>query len=930
MQCIWSTAAKSRVWSNIRIRRTASLKLAGGHDPWCLRTLQTAALPLNPDFTNAHSSDKPTPQASVFAYQDLFSKSLTAPQVSRAAAQAVRMCSPREALYIVNSLHFSNFPAHQREGGLSRPTQQDVQVLPAALHALPLQPIDFGRSVSPRLASHSFLHLLIRNGLPDKAAKYAELMMQQGIRIRTGTTEAIVRSLCDSGSLFHVAGLVQKLKHRAAFSHKISDVPSSASHSGIRAAQSILSYARRFGQQRTKRMYENLIYACLMQGEIIVASLLFVLLVKDWQSYQARKDARDQECISNQINDADVVQTRLDMWSSDGIVNGPLIKDATSFPPGYLRLKPPHPETRMLALTTEGIGSVFVPELDDPGGDDGLQQSLQALANLVSLVDNTEVQLPHLSTLFKVLYKTPKTNHTVQVWRRGKTLSVKAYPHFHDFLYRTIVSLKSAKHTTPLIDRRACNSLLHYALRHRLSPSLASDVLHYLCTHFSPDIVTVNTLLRSGTLLRRMDISELALDILRQSSDIAELLNDRIDRPPQSHTSKLPLHPRMERAKQRLQQQSLDVPKSFESLSVTSEVQTLLAYITHLISTGRPHEVPDLLFKILPELRMIDHPSWGNVSIKERRRPHKKSRWAYLRRAVQLGPHFFAVIINGLVKAGRTGLAERVWILAQEAERASWHPEFMPDVEPWVLSIHAYTSMIQCYTAEAGRSHLPSSQIDEMGVWKPKHKPWAFGWARYIYKRGKLLKQPLSRREAGREMTGMLFRTMLSGCHQVISSLLKLRDAESQIAKVQAAAPVPDARFFNAILQLFKSDSSHGKAKSHQRIFARSMKKFVQERVFPRHWSPLLQEVGQAMLASGYPIPIAYRHLFIGRLPEATRDSERRRTLRIAPFAYPERGARWYSPRRIPTAKTRGLPLRRRHKYFGLRATPDKSEKTFM
>ncbi|EGO01456.1 hypothetical protein SERLA73DRAFT_176729, partial [Serpula lacrymans var. lacrymans S7.3] len=52
---------------------------------------------------------------------------------------------------------------------------------------------------------------------------------------------------------------------------------------GIRFAISLLFFARQHRQRCSEQAYQSIINACLVQGEIIVASLLFVILVKDWE-----------------------------------------------------------------------------------------------------------------------------------------------------------------------------------------------------------------------------------------------------------------------------------------------------------------------------------------------------------------------------------------------------------------------------------------------------------------------------------------------------------------------------------------------------------------------------------------------------------------------------------------------------------------------
>ena len=77
----------------------------------------------------------------------------------------------------------------------------------------------------------------------------------------------------------------------------------------------------------------------------------------------------------------------------------------------------------------------------------------------------------------------------------------------------------------PPLDLTAYNTLLHYALRHRLDLALANQLLCHmrkLPKPLEPDIVTFNILIRSGTLLRRFDIAEHTLVSLRRRAENAQ------------------------------------------------------------------------------------------------------------------------------------------------------------------------------------------------------------------------------------------------------------------------------------------------------------------------------------------------------------------------------------------------------------------------
>ena len=61
------------------------------------------------------------------------------------------------------------------------------------------------------------------------------------------------------------------------------------SNENIRRSVTLLNSMHHYPYHRTESMYKRVIEACLRQGEIVTATLLFVPPVRDWQ---ARRTAR--------------------------------------------------------------------------------------------------------------------------------------------------------------------------------------------------------------------------------------------------------------------------------------------------------------------------------------------------------------------------------------------------------------------------------------------------------------------------------------------------------------------------------------------------------------------------------------------------------------------------------------------------------------
>lgn len=858
---------------------------------------------------------------------------MTAAQLSRAAAQAIRVAPDQDALYILQSLRYSvSTPAEKENIYKLEKLHRTTLRSPLDVHN-PFEPIDFGQPVSPRLAAHCLLHLHLRRGRPDQAARIAEVLMKQSIPLRLYTLEAIVKALSTSDKSFW-SNKPTFMFPRTLNDPKVLTLSSdSFSHPGCAVASRVLFLARKYGQARSDRMYEALVRACLIQGEIIVAALLFALLVKDWQIRSAHKLAEAEATIQSDTMDGqesgnstargDTGRRRLD-------VDQLLLRTAkhrraplTSF------VNAPYPSAGLLKAITNQIETVFLDETDSAGGDRHLHESLQALAILTMLVEEGDIHFGKLSPLIRALYKAPKTNHLI--WKRdqGHAVQTKAYAYFHSALSRMIKALKDPPFMKiPPLDTRACNSLLHYALRHRLSPALASDVLEHMVVdrQLAPDPITFNVLIRSGTILRRKDISETALRILR-----------RLNR--QDTTTPVELQPKVDfqaadkqgiskrsqfgLALSRLRKEAIAFPKGMldHKLRVQADQATVVSYIAHLTSSGDPEVIGNVLFHILPELTTIDHPSWGHLSPEERDISPNTTREESIKRGVVLGPYFFAVVLNALAKTGRTGLAERVWLFAKTAERASWIEDFLPGADPWCLPVSAYTSIMQCYANE-GRKGLPIRKVIEDGrvVWVPRSNNHVRGWARLIYqtqRREGGVSKNWKRFRAARTMARLLLRAMLSGTSAVARSLLHLEETvRAANVKLNIPLPKPDARFFNTALKLFRP--LPGMLPRRVRITRSRLRRFLrwaysvygQYGRRSEHWDVLLEDIASAMAGAGYPIPPAFRHLFIGRDGPSSANSRPPAVYDRSPYSYPPPRYR-FRPYALPTSKTTGLPIRR-------------------
>jgi hypothetical protein len=839
-------------------------------------------------------------------------------QVSRAAAKAVRLSirsgEIADAYYILNSLFWSPNQTPLHKTGLARYINVPHR---------PFIPLQFSPTVSPRLTAHSLLHSLLRVGLTTKAYKLAESLMEEGVKIRPRSLNAVMHGLMTEGATppgMLASRRLDQITKIVTSRQVLTLHPRLAADQSIRYAIRLILQTRYHRQRCTSEAYHSLIRYLLQRAEILVASLLFCTLVKDYQLRQtlaARLRGQIQSVDADDESEkfpADrkvVLQTRLKdvVWQKDTV-------DAKT--------------------TNHLMESIHASMLRDPQqGTSPNGISLQALANIAMLLDERRIPFPEVASIIRTLYSCPRSERRVWIVQNGKAVHVEAYSYFHAVLMRLALDPPMTKplrrlgkfdlNNAPLppLDLDSYNSLLHYALRHRQDPALARNLLHHMRNRpkpLRPDIVTYNILIRSGTLLRKIGITEAALRSLRLNSTNARHEIMPMDIPHHRRTT-ADTTPLLEPSPEfhdilpylKLKSREMEGAQTQPPNPLNADSYTLTSFIMYLASTGRPHVVPDILFGILPELSMIDHPSWGSMTYEEGmalRKSRIKARREHLRRAASLGPYFFTAMLNALRKAGKTGLTERVWILAKEAERISW---VTSNISPWFLPVHAYTTMLQCYAAEARKgpaiSRRNPMEEDRQHNWQPKSKQYVRGWARFILAQKKVTRNT-PRRDAARWMGRQLYRSMKMAAQQVFHSLIRLKTIQNNSS---LAVPRPDARFFNAALQLF----AHVKVPRRPVRRARwrgwlqsAQMQYARTGVVCNTADPIVLAIAQEMIECGFSVPIGLRPALIGRLPSRSMFQEERAALDQRPFAFPD-SHNTFRPHSLSTVKIRGLPRRR-------------------
>jgi hypothetical protein len=791
-----------------------------------------------------------------------------------------------DASFIVNSLRRSNLPPQsstEKGGGLLIPK-------------LDYEPIDFGQTVSPALSAHCLLHHFVRQRMSLRANQLAGQLMADGTRIRASTLHAVIQcqtERANDGKFLQARRPSQR--------DPLYIKPKQVEDQGTRLALGLLLRARKHRQRCYDNTYQFVINICLVQGEIIVASLLFVLLVKDWEMKQAATQVREQEAAWTQA-----LPTRYGL--------------------GSLHDSPP--SKRMLKMILSKAQREIMLDPVEKSNRPRREAALQALCHIASLLDTRSLPYTDVSSIIRTLYSVPKDPDKVWVTEFGKGARVQPYEYTHHVILRLASDLSSSSKGArseqfgimPPLSLESYNALLHYALRHRQSISLAKRLLYHM-EHkrnppLRPDITTYNVIIRSGSLLRRNDLTESALERLR---GLMENKRHAIMVQPPPSLVVAPNRPDVNRAESKwavaLKHQKAGLPTLEKPLK--ADAFTLTSYIQHLTATGNPDVVADILFHVLPELSIIDHPSWGSVTDEQLALIRMQTRQMRLVRAVSLGPWFFIAVLNALTKAGKTGLAERVWLLAKQAERASLTGAIGIDgnpMKPWCLPIHAYTIMLQCYGAEARRGfELRCTSRPRTNDWAPKiGGNTVRGWASYVLAQNVAARKHRSRRTLALLMGVTLYRIMCHAGMAVWNCLSELQNVD----KATLNPPRPDARFFNAALEMFGRQprtfqrSSRTNPAHWRRKVTLGNVQFSRLGVRPRNWNPFLGRIVKEMHALGFKVPPGFRRFFVGQWPYGFEEHRHRPELNEQPFAFPKRRSP-FRPHALRTLKTRGLPVRR-------------------
>ena len=608
-------------------------------------------------------------------------------------------------------------------------------------------------------------------------------------------------------------------------------------------------------------MFRALFALCLVNGEIILASLIFGVLVRDWQgrvllAEQQQQQQQQADDPAEEDQEKNVEERRVRR-----VYDTPF--------PAWSHLND------MLAYIDHTLSSTQ--------NHHHHEDSVQALANLAHLLDERVLPIGGLAGLVRTMYKTPFGDVKVWVWARkrkrwkecgdedegeGEEVEVEgeevnAQRYFHAVLKRLACQLPSIRSSAGSSSReyapapltlQTYNTLLHYSLAHAKSRRMADAVMRRLVGDgHEPSGVTVNVIesaaLRSRVVDRgwaegwkaRLGLG-LCVEEEEEGNEVGELR-------------------RIGARYAKVKRGGVDENENY----------ALCARIGAIVSRGRPEAVVRALPSLLPGLM----------------RTRGRGRWRCddlaVRRARVYGPVVLTAMLSAVMKTGKTGLAEEVWGVMKAAERLSWVTVEEEEggrrvLSPWSLGVEAYTVMIRVYGKEARKG----AGYDGRECGGEGEKTMVVGWGKMVgrgwgrQRGGRRLK---TRVRVGRLMGMKMYREGLEAASVARARFEELCGRVGREVRVVGKQVFgmrgPDGRFFNAILDVvarkpgMRARSRVGLTRRRARArLAMKRRKYAWEgRVVSGGVVPdvRLSEVVRDMKRIGIEVPLIVKRLLVGR-----------------------------------------------------------------
>lgn len=148
------------------------------------------------------------------------------------------------------------------------------------------------------------------------------------------------------------------------------------------------------------------------------------------------------------------------------------------------------------------------------------------------------------------------------------------------------------------------------------------------------------------------------------------------------------------------------------------------AYVQHLAKTAQRDKLTRLINTLIPFLDTQSYSSLADNATTQDMKHDLQNRTSLARQAMALPPRMYVVLLSVLQQAGKTGLAERIWNIAQQGSETSIRlakrsnaktaGPVLPSATrppPWYLSEHAYTIMMNMYEAERQKGTVGGRKV---------------------------------------------------------------------------------------------------------------------------------------------------------------------------------------------------------------------------
>ncbi|PVG00563.1 hypothetical protein CPB86DRAFT_871847 [Serendipita vermifera] len=476
-----------------------------------------------------------------------------------------------------------------------------------------------------RFLAHVLIHALHRCRKPLTAASFTKLCLERRIDISKRTFDTTF-----SGILPHITS-------------KLSEPPPGISKPPSRsqsmtAALSLLSAARKSGHEHSSWMYDRIINAILLQGEVLTATFLFIALVREWNyRRQSKIPERDEE-----------IETSSEISRSEG-----------NFP--KMAARPNQFDLQMKrflngwmnSITSELHNRTRLSDSSDSSEVIPRTQVFRGLDALIGLLSEDKLDIPNRWRLLRVMYLIPYESFS----------DASVYHRWHAILLDYCQGHRGGHE----LDLPSYHVLLHYAFLYRRSVELGITVLRRLCQKHHPSPVTYNILLHGFSSIRDQD------NFAAISALIATRGRQLLD--PLRHFDRRDENKVRYEIIQSLQRHPIPRPDEY----------TITTHMLNAIALGKHHLPCGLVSRLFPTIRSLDP------------RKRKRAGRVNLQRAGRLSPHFWSIAVHAASKAENLPFTMAIWWLVVKAENLGRKQQSFHSI----YSREAYTSHIHLFSRVA-------------------------------------------------------------------------------------------------------------------------------------------------------------------------------------------------------------------------------------